>query len=135
MPTDVIPDSHRDLLDKKGFAHLASIGPDGEPQSHPVWYAWDEDAGHLLISTTKDRQKYRNVQGDKRVAASITDPDNPYRYLELRGEVAAIEEDPDKSFIDVLAKKYLDADEYPDKQEGAERVIIRLAPGSTATMG
>lgn len=133
MPADVIPDSHRDLLDKKGFAHLATLGPDGEPQSHPVWYAFQDD--RLVVSTTKDRQKYRNVTRDPRVSVSITDPDNPYRYLEIRGRVEDIEDDPDKAFIDELAQKYLDKDEYPDKQPDLERVNIAIEPEHCATMG
>jgi PPOX class probable F420-dependent enzyme len=133
MPADVIPSSHRDLLEARGFAHLASIGPDGEPQSHPVWYDWHD--GKLRISTTKDRQKYRNVRRNERVAASILDPEQPYRYLEVRGRVAAIEDDPDKTFIDQLAQKYLGKDEYPYKQPGAERVIIAIEPEQANVMG
>ncbi len=130
---DIIPDTYADLLHASGFAHLASLGPDGAPQSHPVWYDWDGQ--DLNISTTKNRQKYRNVRRDPRVAVSILDPDNPYRYLELRGEVTHIEDDPDKAFIDRLAKKYLDRDEYPHKDPGAERVIIHIAPRHAASMG
>ncbi|MBW3578173.1 MAG: PPOX class F420-dependent oxidoreductase [Actinobacteria bacterium] len=133
MPADVIPSSHRDLLDKAGFAHVASLGPDGNPQSHPVWYDFQD--GQLCFSTTKSRQKFRNVSRHPRVAVSILDPDNPYRYLEIRGEVAAIEDDPHKKFIDFLAGKYLGEDEYPNKQPDAERVIIRIEPEHAATMG
>lgn len=132
MAGDVIPDSHRDLLDATSIAHLASIGPDGEPQSHPVWYAHRD--GRILISTTTSRQKYRNVERDPRVAVSILDPDDPYRYLEVRGR-AEIERDEDKSFIDELADKYLGADEYPDKRDHAERVIFVIEPEHAATMG
>lgn len=133
MSTDVIPQSHRDLLDAPGFAHLASLGPDGAPQSHPVWYEFED--GQLLISTTKDRQKYRNVTRDERVAVSILDPENPYRYLEIRGRVVSIEDDPEKELVDDLAGKYLGADEYPHKQPDAERVIIAIEPEHAATMG
>ncbi|HEX2027611.1 MAG TPA: PPOX class F420-dependent oxidoreductase [Nitriliruptorales bacterium] len=133
MPTDVIPESHRDLLDAPGFAHLASLGPDGAPQSHPVWYDFED--GRVVISTTKNRQKYRNVTRDERVALSILDPENPYRYLEIRGRVVSIEDDPEKRLVDDLAGKYLGVDEYPDKQPGAERVIISIEPEHAATMG
>lgn len=133
MAADVVPRSHLDLLDKPGFAHLASLGPNGEPQSHPVWYDWME--GYLRISTTKDRQKYRNVTRDPRVSASILDPENPYRYVEVRGRVVGIEDDPEKKFIDYLAGKYLGEEEYPNKQPDAERVIITIDPEHAATMG
>lgn len=129
----VIPDSHRDILDKVGFAHLATIGPDGEPQSHPVWY--DVEGDRLKLSTTRDRQKYRNLRRDDRVAVSIIDPENPYRYLEIRGRVDAIDDDPEKKFIDSLAQKYLGEDEYPQKQPDAERVIIAIDAEHSATMG
>ncbi|HZT65048.1 MAG TPA: PPOX class F420-dependent oxidoreductase [Acidimicrobiales bacterium] len=131
--TKVVPDTHQDILTKTGFAHLATIGPAGEPQSHPVWYAWQDD--ELLISTTKDRQKYRNLKGEKRVAASITDPDNPYRYVEIRGRVTTMEDDPNMEFIDSLAQRYMNKDKYPYTQPGDQRVIIHIRPEHAATMG
>ena len=82
--TNIIPDSHVDLLDwdVKALAHVATIGPDGEPQSSPVWFDWD--GSHLKFSLTTTRQKYRNLQRDKRVSLSIVDPSNLYRYIEIR---------------------------------------------------
>jgi PPOX class probable F420-dependent enzyme len=133
MPTDVIPDTHRDLLDAKGFAHLASTGPEGHPQSHPVWYDFRD--GQLEVSTTKTRQKYRNVRRDPHVAVSILDPDNPYRYLEVRGRVVDFVDDPDKTMIDHLAQKYLGKEEYPQKDPAAERVTLVIEPDHAATMG
>ena len=128
-----IPNSHADILEKNGFAHVATIGPDGEPQCNPVWYLWDGE--FLLFSQTKKRQKYRNVQREPRVAAAITDPENPYRYLEIRGLVKEIEDDPERTFIDSLAKKYLDQDEYPWHQPDDERVVVKIKPEHTTTMG
>lgn len=133
MSTDVIPDSHDDLLEAPGFAHIASLGPEGEPQSHPVWYDWRD--GELLVSTTKSRQKYRNYQRDPRVAITILDPEQPYRYLEIRGRVTEIEDDPEQAFIDVLAKKYLGTDSYPWRKPGEERVIVHIRPDKANTMG
>lgn len=133
MPDDVIPDTHRDLLEQAGFLHLATLGPDGEPQSHPVWYDWQD--GRLLFSTTTARQKYRNVRRDPRVAATILDRDDPYRYLEVRGRVTAIDDDPDKDFIDHLAGRYLDLAEYPAKDPDAQRVVISIEVEHTNVMG
>lgn len=130
-----IPDELADILDKPGIAHLASIGPDGEPHSHPVWYEFDTDRSQLLISTTTDRQKFHNIQRDARVSASITDPQDPYRYIELRGRITTVEPDGDKSFIDALASRYFGVDEYPNKDPDAERVILRLDVEHTASMG
>ncbi|MDP8977585.1 MAG: PPOX class F420-dependent oxidoreductase [Actinomycetota bacterium] len=113
--------------------HVATIGPDGEPQSTPVWFSWDGQ--HLLFSQTKTRQKYRNLRRDPRVAVSLTDPDNLYRYLEIRGEVVRIDEDPDLEFINALSKKYLGLDEYPNHQPGDERVVMVVEPRHTTSMG
>lgn len=127
--SSVIPESHADILGKKGFAHVASIGPNGEPQSTPVWYAWD--GSELSFSQTTGRQKYRNLQRSPRIALSIADPDNPYRYIEIRGVVDRIDEDPDNAFIDSMAKKYLGEDHYPWHQPGDHRVIVRVRPEHT----
>jgi PPOX class probable F420-dependent enzyme len=129
----MIPDSHRDILEKKGFAHVATIGTDGEPHSSPVWYDWDGQ--HFLFSQTKTRQKFRNVQRDPRVSVSITDPDNPYRYLEIRGTVEGIDDDEGNAFINAMAKKYIDQDVYPWPQPGDERVVVRVRPDHTTSMG
>ncbi|MGH2757113.1 MAG: PPOX class F420-dependent oxidoreductase [Actinomycetota bacterium] len=120
-----IPTEFKDLLDKKGFGHIATIGPNGEPQSSPVWY--DFDGHRILFSQTKDRQKYRNLKRDPHVSISIHDPDDPYRYLEVRG-VAEIVDDPDFEFIDSMAKKYLGKEEYPWRQPGEERVVVKIEP-------
>lgn len=133
MPAEIIPESHRDILDKPGFAIVASLGPDGEPRSHPVWYDFLD--GRLCFSTTTSRQKYRNLDRDPRVSVTILDTEDPYRYLEIRGRVETIDDDPDKKFIDHLAGRYLGADEYPNKDPDAERVIIRIDPENVATMG
>ncbi len=127
---NVIPDSHADLLDSTALAHVATIGPDGEPQSTPVWFGTQD--GNILFSQIKTRQKYKNVQCDPRVALSIVDPTNPYRYLEIRGVVERIDEDPDRVFINAMAKKYLNQDVNPWQQEGEERVIIVIRPEHTS---
>src|SRR5262249_11557959 len=80
-----LPDSHADLFKKKAFANLATLMPSGQPQVTPVWV--DYDGQHVLINTAEGRQKDKNLTRDGRVALSIMDPDNPYRYLEIRGRV------------------------------------------------
>ncbi len=129
----VIPESHKDLLDSTALAAVATIGPTGAPQVSPVWFGWD---GQLLsFSQTKTRQKYKNLKKDDRVALSIVDPENPYRYLEIRGKVVDFVEDPDKAFIDSMSKKYLGQDRYPWNQPADERVIVVVQPERTHTMG
>lgn len=121
-----IPEKFHDILHSKALAFVATIGPKGEPQNNPVWFDWD--GTHLLFSQTKARQKYRNVQREPRVSMTIVDPENPYRYLEVRGTVARINDDPDMAFIDAMAKKYLGQDTYPYHQPGDERVVVVVEP-------
>ena len=98
-----------------------------------VWFGWDGQ--HLLFSQTTARQKYKNLQQDGRVALSIVDPANDYRYLEIRGVVERIDPDPDNAFINAMAKKYLDQDVYPFHQPGDERVVVVVRPEHTSQMG
>ena len=128
-----IPEGYEDLLETNALVHVATIGPDGEPQNNPVWFDWDGE--HVKFSQTKTRQKYKNVSRDPRLALSIVDPENPYRYIEIRGEVKKVEEDPDNNFINAMAKKYLGLDEYPYHQPGDERIVVYVEPGHTTQMG
>ena len=129
-----IPSDYTDLLDKVTFWLIATIGPSGEPQSSPVW-AGHDDEGHVTFSLTKGRQKYRNLQANPNIALSTTDPDNSYRYLEIRGIVERIDDDPDNAFIDSMANKYMGVDAYPFHQPGDERVVVRVRPTHTTQMG
>ena len=128
-----IPEGYEDLLETTALVHVATIGPDGEPQNNPVWFDWDGD--YIKFSQTKTRQKYKNVSRDPRLALSIVDPENPYRYIEIRGEVKKVEEDPDNDFINAMANKYLGLDEYPYHQPGDERIVVYVEPGHTTQMG
>ena len=128
-----IPEGYRDLMETTALVHVATLGPDGEPQNNPVWFDWDGE--HVLFSQTKTRQKYRNLGRDPRIAFSMVDPENPYRYLEIRGEVDHVEEDPDNEFINRMAKKYIGLDEYPYHQPGDERVVVYVTPHHTTQMG
>lgn len=128
-----IPEAYHDLLGSTALAHVATLGPNGEPQTTPVWFGWDGQ--HLKFSQTKTRQKFRNVARDPRIALSIVDPENPYRYLEIRGEVARVEEDPDRDFIDEMARKYMGEERYPWHRPGDERVVVYVTPRHTTQMG
>ncbi len=129
----MIPSSLKDLLESTALAHVATIGPNGAPQANPVWFGWDGE--HVLFSQTKTRQKLRNLQRDPRIALSIVDPANPGRYLEIRGKVVEVREDPDRAFINSMAKKYLGQDVYSWDRPGDERVVIVVAPEHTTQMG
>jgi len=130
--TPVIPAGLADLFAKKTFAHLATLMPDGRPQVTPVWCEYD--GRHVLINTAAGRQKDKNLVRDGRVALSLTDPDNPYRYLEVRGHVVERTFEGADAHIDHLAQKYLGT-AYPYRQAGETRVLFRIAPDSVTTMG
>jgi len=127
-----IPEQYRDLFTKKAFAHVATVGADGAPQVTPVWV--DFDGTHVCFNTAKGRVKVRNLARDKRVALSIQDPDNPYRYVQVRGRVVEATERGADAHIDALAKKYLGQDKYPFRQPGEVRVMYKVVPDSVQGM-
>lgn len=125
-----VPDSFLDLFHKKSFAHLATLMPDGKPQVTPVWC--DFDGTHVLINSAKGRQKDRNLRREPRVALAIQDPENPYRYLEVRGRVVAITEEGADAHIDQLAKRYMGVEKYPLRKPGEVRVIYKILPDAVS---
>jgi len=128
-----IPGSFKDLFEKKAFAHLATLMKDGSPQVTPVWC--DFDGSLVWVNSAKGRVKDKNMRRDERVALAIQDPDNAYRYMEIRGEVAEITEDGADAHIDRLAKKYLGKDRYPYRAPGELRVIYKIRPTKVSTSG
>ncbi|WP_211319859.1 PPOX class F420-dependent oxidoreductase [Quadrisphaera granulorum] len=119
-----MPASHEDLLHRPLFGHVATLRPDGQIQVNPMWYLWD--GARLRLTTSTPRQKFRNVTADDRLTMSVHDPDQPYRYLELRGRVEAVEPDPQGAFFDVLADRYqLTIDELGDRPQ---RVVLVVRP-------
>jgi PPOX class probable F420-dependent enzyme len=118
-----LPESHRDLLERPLFAHLATLRPDGSPQSSVMWFAWD---GHRArFSHTSTRQKYRNLVRDGRISFHLQDPDNPYRTLEVRGRVESMDPDSDAAFYRSLQERYgLEAPVF----DADIRVVIVVEP-------
>ncbi len=129
----MIPDKYRDLFNKKAFASLGTLMPDGQPQVTPVWC--DYDGKHIVVNSAKGRVKDRNMRRDPRVSLAIIDPDNPYRYLEVRGRVVDITEDSAADHIHKMAKKYLGVDKYPYAQPGEVRVLYKIEPERFSSMG
>ena len=130
----VIPDAYLDLLGtKKSFAHIATIMKDGSPQVTPVWF--DYAGGTIRVNTAKGRVKARTMRPGASVALSIQDPDNPYRYLQVRGKVVSCTENGADAHIDSLAKKYLGQDKYPFRQPGEVRVMYKIVPEHFTQMG
>lgn len=126
-----IPENFKDLFAKKSFAHLASIMRDGRPQVTPVWI--DFDGAHILVNSARGRVKDKNLRRDGRVALSILDPDNPYRYIAILGEVVEVTQTGANEHIDKLAKKYLGQDKYPYHRPGEARVIYKIRPDNVST--
>src|SRR5262245_37967627 len=123
MSNTTIPSALADLFQKKAFANLATLMPDGSPQVTPVWV--DYDGTHVLVNSARGRQKDKNLERNPAVALSILDPENPYRYLEVRGRVIEATEQGADAHIDKMAKKYLGADTYPYRQPGEVRVLYK----------
>jgi PPOX class probable F420-dependent enzyme len=128
-----IPDGYKDILQKKAFANLATVNADGTPQVTPVWV--DFDGTHVRFNTAKGRLKDTNLRRNPVVALAILDPDNPYRYLQVRGRVTDVTEAGADAHIDSLAKKYLGQDKYPYRKPGEVRVIYKVAPERVQVMG
>jgi len=99
-----IPNEYLDLFEKCAFAHLATIMPDGSPQVTPVWI--DYDGEFILVNSARGRQKDRNIERNPLVAISISDPDDPYRYIQVRGRVVEITTLGADLHIDKMMMKY-----------------------------
>jgi PPOX class probable F420-dependent enzyme len=123
MPT-ALSDTARRLLDDKTYVTIATVNPDGTPQSTVVWAKRDGD--DVLMSTTSTRRKARNLSRDPHVSVSFFDPENPFVYAEIRGE-ATLSEEGGRALIEELSAKYT-GEPYPAEPEGTVRVVIRVTP-------
>ena len=128
-----IPASHRDLLENKNFAHVATLMKDGSPQVTPVWI--DIEGENILFNTAEGRQKDLNLKRDGRVALSVHDNANPYRYMQVRGKVSAHTTTGADAHIDKMAKKYLNLDSYPYRNPAEQRVIYTIQPEHVQVSG
>jgi PPOX class probable F420-dependent enzyme len=127
------PQKYLDLFQKKAFAAFTTLMPDGSPQTTPVWV--DHQADEIWVNSAVGRQKDRNVRRDSRVALAVIDPDNPYRYVEVRGRVREITQTGADAHIDKMAKKYLGQDKYPYRQPGEQRVLYKISIEKAHGMG
>src|SRR4029453_4335021 len=127
------PENLREIFAKKPFAHLGPVSPDGAPQVTPVWV--DYDGTHVRINTARGRVKDKNLQRNPKVALSAQDPDNPYRYVQVRGRVVEMTEKDADAHIDALSKKYTGRDKYANRRPGEVRVIVKILPEKVQSMG
>jgi PPOX class probable F420-dependent enzyme len=114
----------RRVLDAKSYATVATLNPNGGPQTSVVWVLRDGDA--VLFSTTRQRQKGRNLARDPRISMTIMDPGNPLEYIELRGR-AEVTDDTDHELENALFQKYMGED-APPPEPGVQRVRVRVVP-------
>ena len=128
-----IPDSHRDLFERPVTVALATILPSGQPQVTPVWC--DVTDGRIRINTAAGREKHKAMTARPQVTVMALDPENPFRYLEVRGRVVAMTEEGGDAHIDALAKKYLGVDVYPNHTADETRVIVSIEPEKASGMG
>ena len=129
-----IPENFLDLLtSKKAFANIATVMKDGSPQVTPIWFDYTD--GKIRVNTARGRVKSRTMREGVPVALAVMDPDNPYRYIQIRGRVSRITENGADAHIDSLAKKYLGQDKYPFRQPGETRVTYEIEPASAQAMG
>ncbi len=115
-----------ELLRAKNFCHVSTLRADGSVHAAPVWV--DVEDGVPLLNTARGRVWQANLQRDPRVTLTVQNLENPYEYVEVRGRATEPSTDGADASIDALAKKYMGVDEYPLRQPGEERVIIRVEP-------
>ncbi|QCC51199.1 pyridoxamine 5'-phosphate oxidase family protein [Halapricum salinum] len=132
MPS--IPTVYHDLFEKATFAHVTTMTSEGKPHTTPVWIDYDADDDRVLVNTERGRRKERNVATDPTVSVSMVDPDNPYRFLSVTGEVTEITTEGAREHIDALAERYMGKSEYPNPIE-TERVILRIRADEVLTGG
>ncbi len=131
MPAS-IPASHLDLVERPLYAIFTTISPQGAPENTVMWFSWD--GAHVLVNTVVGRRKVSNVRRNPKVALTILDPDNPFRWIDVRGEVVAIEEDSGHEHIDALAQRYTGKSHYYGDLEPAakasqeQRLILKIRP-------
>ena len=135
MSLSMIPESHIDLLQDEvlAYAYLATVMGDGTPQVTPVWFNTNEDL--ILINSAKGRVKDRNMRHRSFIAVAIQDPNNPFRYMQVRGQIVEITEQGARQHINILAEKYTGKAEYTLNDPNEIRVIYLLRPVKVQVMG
>lgn len=125
---EMIPETHLDLLKdkKKAFLYLGTLMNNGAPQVTPVWF--NTDGTYILINTAEGRVKDHNMRARSDVTLCITDPTNPYRYLQIRGKVVEYTAEGADDHIDMLAFKYQGVSKYPSRKLGEKRIIFKIKP-------
>ncbi|MCA0457101.1 MAG: PPOX class F420-dependent oxidoreductase [Chloroflexi bacterium] len=137
MKTSTIPDSHRDLLDGPVIAALATLMPDGSPQVTPVWVSYD--GTYVIVNGTADRQKHKNMTDRPTVSLMLFDPQNQFRYIEIRGAVEIITAEGGGESMNEMSLRYTGKPkrygiEAPPREE-LERVLYKIRPTQVNAFG
>ena len=119
-----VPETFRDLLEAQ-VATFATVGPDGRPQLSAVWFLHDD--GELKVSLHATRQKTKNLRHNPAVNLFVLDPQNPMRYLEVRGD-AELADDTDYAFAARVGAKYGGADLRQLDRDDQRRVVVTIRP-------
>lgn len=128
-----IPEPYLDVLtEKQTYATLATLWPNGTPHLSSVWVDYDPEEDRVLVNTERERQKEVNVQRDARVGLIAVDPDDPYNWVSVSGEVDELTEEGAREHIDELARRYTDSDEYQNPIQTA-RVLMKIRPDRVMT--
>jgi PPOX class probable F420-dependent enzyme len=123
-------DEQKDILDSPNFAHVATLFKDGTPQVNPVWV--DRDGDRVRINSAEGRAKVVNLRNNPTVTIEVSNSENPYRYVEVRGKVVEFSHEGADDHIDALAKKYMGVDSYPMRKTEEQRVTIVIEPEKIA---
>ncbi len=133
----VIREEHKDLLERPIVASLVTVMPDNHPQATPVWFEFD--GTHILVNTARGRQKDKNLTERPKATLLVIDPENPYRWIEVRGEVVESTEEGGIAHISKLSKHYVGREDYysnnPEQQFKETRVIYKIKPFKVLSNG
>jgi PPOX class probable F420-dependent enzyme len=127
MPSGPVPTEFHDILESTTLGHLATIDGQGLPNVNPVWFLWDGE--HVLLSVRPVTKKYKNLRNNPHLAISLLDPSDPYRYVEIRGEIVEWELYTTLDFVNLLSQKYTGAD-YTRGAVGEERYKVTIRVNS-----
>jgi PPOX class probable F420-dependent enzyme len=120
------PEAFLDLLERPLFAHFATVAADGSPRVNVMWFLWDADEGVLKLTHTNQRHNFRNLQKNPRVALSIADPGDQYRFLQVRGVLDRVEDDPTGAFYNTLQQRY--RGKTSEVKDRDVRVVFTIRP-------
>jgi PPOX class probable F420-dependent enzyme len=125
-----IPEKFRDLFERPVVVSLVTVMPNGQPQATPVWV--DYDGTHVIINTARGRQKDKNMHKNAKVTVLAIDPDDPYRWVEVRGRIVEEDEESGLAVINALSKKYRGVEDYyssnPSRRGQEQRVTYKIEP-------